>query len=294
MSAGGAFARRILTAASFLVPAADRRRGHEEWKAELFYLDLARRENTAVGLPSPVRMAFGALPHSLWERKEWTVAVLLQDVRFAIRVLRRQPTFTALAVLTLALGIGANTTIFSMTNATLLRAPGAIDAPERVVQIGRDRAEQGFDNLAYPYYTLFRDNVASLDGIAAWASRSAFLGQDGNLNSVNAPLVTGEYFEVLRLQPALGRLFTMADDRAPGAHPVAVVGYAAWERPFGSDPDIVGKEVRLNNHPYTVVGVAAKGFGGTHVIGAATDVWVPMMMARELLGARYDLLRERQ
>ena len=287
----GAFARRILTVASFLVPSVDRRRWHEEWSAELFYLDQARGDDEAAGLPSPVRMALGALPHSLWERKEWTVAVLLQDVRFAIRVLRRNPTFTALAVLTLALGIGANTTIFSMTNATLLRAPNAIDAPDRVVQIGRDRADEGFDNLAYPYYTLFRDNVSTLDGIAAWSSQAAFLGHDGDLTSVNSQLVTGEYFDVLGLHPALGRMFAAADDRDPGAHPVVVVGYAAWERLFGSDPDLIGTELRLNNRPYTVVGVAADGFGGTDVIGSATDVWVPMAMARELLGERWDFAR---
>ena len=290
-SLSGAFARQILTAASFLVPSVDRRRWHEEWTAELFYLDRTRRENPAASLPGPVRMALGALPHSLWERKEWTLAVLLQDVRFAIRGLRRNPTFTALAVLTLALGIGANTTIFSMTNATLLRAPDAIEAPDRVVQIGRDRADEGFDNLAYPYYRLFRDNAAALNGVAAWTSRSAFLGRDGEMTSVNAQLVTGEYFEVLGLQPALGRLFTQADDREPGAHPVVVLAHAAWQRLFGSDPELIGQEIRLNGRPYTVVGVAAEGFGGTDVMGSPADAWVPIAMSAEVLGADYSFER---
>ncbi len=232
-------------------------------------------------------MALGALPHSLWERKEWTVAVLLQDVRFAIRVLRHNPAFTTLAVLTLALGIGANTTIFSMTNATLLRAPDGIHAPDRVVQIGRDRPDQGFDALAYPYYELFRGNAAALDGVAAWSAEGAFLGHDGELTSVTTQLVTGAYFDVLGLRPALGRLITPADDREPGAHPVAVVGHAAWERLFGSDRNLIGTEIRLNGVPYSVIGVAPAGFGGTDVIGTATDVWIPMAMSEQLLGAQY-------
>lgn len=287
-SRSSAFALRMLSAISFLVPAVDRRRWHEEWTAELVCLDRARRSGTAAGLPNPVRMALGALPHSLWERKEWTVAVLLQDVRFAIRVLRHNPAFTALAVLTLALGIGANTTIFSMTNATLLRAPDAIRAPGSVVQIGRDRPDQGFDSLAYPYYRLFRDNAGALSGVAAWTPEAAFMGRDGEMTSVNAQLVTGEYFDVLGLDPALGRLLSPADDRESGPQPVAVVAHAAWERLFGSDENLIGEEIRLNGRPYTVIGVAPDGFGGTDVLGSATDVWVPMTMSGQLLGAQYD------
>lgn len=284
---GSALARQILRAVSFLVPAVDRRRWHEEWTAELFYLDQARSASSGTGLPGPVRMALGALPHSLWERKEWTMAVLLQDVRFALRVLARNPTFTAMAILTLALGIGANTTIFSMTNATLLRAPESVDAPDRVVQIGRDRADQGFDNLAYPYHALFRDNAASLADVAAWSARQVFLGAEGDLVPVNAQVVTGEYFDLLGLRPASGRLLSRTDDARAGAHAVAVVSYAAWEQRFSSDPDLVGDEIRLNGHDYVVVGIAPNGFAGTDVIGSATDVWVPMAMSGQLLGERY-------
>ncbi|NKB88278.1 MAG: FtsX-like permease family protein [Acidobacteria bacterium] len=282
------FASRILHFASLLVPSGDRRGWREEWDAELHYLHQARRESADAGMPSPVRLALGALPHSLWERKEWTVAVLLQDVRFAARVLRHNVTFTAMAVITLALGIGANTTIFSMTNAMLLRSPDAIGDAARVVQIGRDRPDQNFDSLAYPYYRLFRDNSTSLEAVSAWTSRNVFAGETGEMTRVNAHLVTGEYFEVLGMQPIDGRLLSSADDQVPGGHPVVVVSYSAWQRVLGGDPSVVGSEIKLNNYPYTVAGIAPEGFGGTNVIGNPADVWVPMMMSGVLLGDRYQ------
>ncbi len=170
-AATGGAARRLLRVCSLLVPRADRGRWLEEWESELWNLQhreplpgLRRRR------PGALSLCLGALPHSLWERKEWTLSILLQDVRFAARVLALSPGFTLVAIVTMALGIGANTTIFSMTNATLLRAPEAIDSPERVVQIGRDRPEQGFDNMGYTWFRMFRDRATGLQALAALAA----------------------------------------------------------------------------------------------------------------------------
>lgn len=270
----------ILTSISLLVPAADRDRWLEEWRSELAAL---QRRGSG---PSPLLFALGAIPHSLWERKEWAVTVLLQDVRFAMRVLVRSPAFTSLALLTVALGVGASTTIFTLVNATLLRPPDGIRDPGRVVQIGRQN-EGGFDNLAYPHLRAFDRQVGALAGVAAYSAESLLVGRGAETQVLTGALVSGNYFTVLGVTPADGRLLSTADALPGAADPVAVVSARLAAERFGGGAAAVGADLYVNGRDYTVIGVADPAFRGTDVTTPATDVWIPLSLAAAILGDSY-------
>ncbi len=198
---------------------------------------------------------------------------LWQDLRYAARMLRKQPGFTAAAVLTLALGIGANTAIFSLVNATLLqRLPVANRA--RLVYVHRGSVGGVF---SYPLYTALRDGSHVFDGFAAWGGISASLNADNTTDLVSGVIVTGNFFDVLGVTAERGRLLAPSDDVTPGAHPVAVISHDFWHSRFAARPDIVGRDVRLNGTIFTIVGVTPAGFTGPQ-LGLIRNVFVPMMM----------------
>ena len=196
-----------------------------------------------------------------------------QDVRYAARMLRKQPGFTVAAVLTLALGIGANTAIFSLVNSALFtRLP--VSEPERLIYVHRGVIGNVF---SYPMFAAIRDGSRAFDGLAAWGGIQASLNADGATDLVAGFIVTGNFFDVLGVRTEQGRLIAPADDVTPGAHPVAVISHRLWQARFAAQPGIVGREIRLNGHVFTIVGVAPAGFPGPQV-GATRDVYVPMMM----------------
>jgi predicted permease len=200
------------------------------------------------------------------------LADLWQDLRYAVRTLSRAPAFAAAAVATLALGIGANTAIFTLVDATLLKRLPVRDA-ERVVHVQYDRGNA----FSYPEYVELRDNNRVFDGLAAWGGITATLGYEGDTDLVGGVIVTGNYFDVLGVRPGQGRLLGPGDDVKPGAHPVAVISHALWKGRFGGRGDIVGHEMRLNGTPFTIVGVAPEGFAGSQ-LGVERQLYVPMMM----------------
>ncbi len=208
---------------------------------------------------------------------------VMQDLRFAARAFRKAPAFAALAILTLALGIGVNVAIFSAVDAVLFR-PLAVSDPGRVVRIYATSVE-GVDlsNHSYPVYTDYRDGASSFAGMAAFDDAEAFhLSTGGKAERVTGALVSGSFFELLGARPERGRLLSSADDAAPGASPVAVVSHRLWAARFGSDPQTVGSTVQLNGHPYTIVGVAAPEFTGVD-LDSLPDVWVPIAMVDQAL-----------
>src|SRR5262249_1142952 len=205
---------------------------------------------------------------------------LLKDCRYAIRSMLKSPGFAAVGILSLAIGIGANAAIFSLVN-TVLFHPLPVAEPQRLVEITPTRTGEDFGNFSYPAYKDFRDRNEVLEGTAAYRFAPMSLSRDGNNERIWGFLVSGNYFDVLGVRPAAGRLFTQEDDRAPGANPVAVLSYGCWQRRFGGLPSIVGREITVNSHSFTVVGVAPEGFGGTVLI-FTPEIWVPIMMAREI------------
>jgi predicted permease len=219
---------------------------------------------------------------------------LWTDVRYAFRVLRKSPGYTFVAVLTLALGIGANTAIFSVVNAMLLRPMPAED-PDRLVVFGvSDRQGNLFSELSYPNYVDFRDRSQGLSGILGHKLIHVALSDGRENELVWGELVTGNYFDVLGVRPALGRGFVPEEDRTPGSHPVAVISHKLWQRRFNADPGIVGKTVTVNGKGFTVVGVAPREFQGTE-FALALDIWVPMMMHDQVRTdyAGIDVLNQR-
>ena len=198
---------------------------------------------------------------------------LSQDLRYAVRLLWKQPGFAAAAVVTLALGIGANTAIFSLVNATLLRRLPVEDS-ERLVYVYRGGVGGVF---AYPMYAHLRDGNDVFDGFAAWGGITASMHAGDSAELVGGVIVTGNFFDVLGLRPALGRLLGVGDDVTPGGHPVAVIGHDYWQARFAGRQDVLGREIRLNGHVFTIVGVAPAGFPGPQ-LGPARNLYVPMMM----------------
>src|SRR5262245_16518805 len=202
------------------------------------------------------------------------IDTLVQDLRFGARMLLRHKGLTAVTVLSLALGIGANTAVFSLADAFLWRALPAVNN-DRLFTLGRG------DGMAwawsYPDYLVYRDSNRLFAGLAAYEPVTLAFGDGERSRVVTGELVTGNFFEVLGAPMSQGRAFLPEEDRAPGANPVVVVSHDFWIRGFGGDPQLVGKAITLNNHSFTVIGVAAKGFAGISN-PMRVDVWVPMMM----------------
>ena len=198
---------------------------------------------------------------------------LLQDCRYAIRLLLKSPGFTFVAVLTLALGIGANTAVFSVVNALILR-PLPVERPGELAFLQNVRYGP---SQSFPNYKDLRDRNQSFAGLVGYRMAPMELETDHGAERIWGYLATGNYFEVLGVKPALGRFFNQKDDVNPGASPFAVLSYGAWQARFGGDPGIVGKTIRINRLPYTVFGVAPPDFQGTELL-YWPEVWVPMMM----------------
>ncbi len=197
------------------------------------------------------------------------------DIRYALRTLRRSPAFTLAAVFTLALGIGANTTIFSVVSAVLLRPPAQVREPERLVQLfTSDYSGPRYGASSYADYLDFREGAAGLSGMAAFAPSPLNFSTGGAASRVWGEEVSGDYFTVLGVAPVLGRTFVPDAERTRRAEPVAVLSFALWQRAFGADSGVVGREVRVNGYPFTIIGIAPEHFQGS-IRGVRADIWVP-------------------
>ena len=191
---------------------------------------------------------------------------LLHDIRFGFRQLMKQPGFAALAIISMALCIGANTSIFSLVDTALLR-PLAVKEPSQLVELYGTLHNNGADwsLQSYPNYKEYRDRSTVFSGLFVYRVVVSSLTVNKSSQRVWGYLVSGNYFDVLGVKPALGRGFLPEEDQTPDSHPVAVISYDCWQHRFGGDPQIVGKIVEFNSRPFTVVGVAPKGFIGTEV-----------------------------
>jgi predicted permease len=198
---------------------------------------------------------------------------LIQDIRFGFRSLIKHPAFAAIAVVTLALGVGANSTIFSVVNATLMRSL-PVSNPEKLVYVFNGNPGSIF---SYPDYAEMRDQNRVFDGLIAWGGITASLNSNDQTDLVNGAVVTGNYFQVLGVGAEKGRVITPEDDKTPGGHPVAVISHGLWQRRFGGDQNIVGRQLWLNGHNFTIIGVTPPEFGGAQ-LGVVRDLYVPMMM----------------
>ena len=213
---------------------------------------------------------------------------LVQDVRFGARGLRRNPGFTLVAVLIVALGIGGNALIFSLVEAMLLRAPAVRDAASLVAVWTTSRRGDAHAASSFPDYIDYRDRSTRLSDMAAYAPFSLTLGAvDSQAELVGAELVTGNFFDVLGLVPAHGRLLQSPDNAPGGDHALVVISHAYWHTRFGGAPDLVGRTVQLNGLPYEIVGVAPEGFGGL-VLGQVPELWLPLRGLPALFPTSFD------
>jgi len=223
------------------------------------------------------------------------MGVLWQDIRYGLRMLARSSGFTIVVVLILAVGIGANTAIFSFVDDLLLR-PLPVERPHELVTVVTPMDHGGVNTgFNYPLYVDYRDQSRVFAGLIAYSNLTVSLRLGDAAEQVNAMIVSGNYFSVLGVNAALGRTFLPEEDRTPATHPVAVVSHRFWWRRFGADPSVVGKEVRLNGHPFTIIGVTPSEFYGT-IVGFRPDLYVPMMTqpwVMPVLDPRHNPLQSR-
>jgi predicted permease len=256
-----------------------------------FHLSLMEEELRAKGMSAQearaaARREFGGVAHAKEayraERGMPRIESLAKDARYALRGLRRNPGFAAAAILSLALGIGANTAVFSLFHAVMLRSL-PVAHPEQLVNLYRTGG-WGFHGISsYPLYLELRGHTELFSGVLATSGvRKVRFSADatGRMEFVHRELVSGEYFSTLGVAPAMGRLFTAEDNRVPHGHPLAVVSYDFWRSRLGADPQVLGRKLVVDEQPLTVIGVAAPGFRGVQVETHA-DVWVPAMMSRD-------------
>jgi putative ABC transport system permease protein len=266
-----------------IVPRRLRAGWRQEWEAELQYREelLARWDqlNWRTKLDLLWHSA-GAFADALWLQPRRWEDEMFQDLRYGARMLVKRPGFTLIAVITLALGIGANLTIFSFVDTMFFR-PLPAREPYRLVNVGR-----GIDGgYAYPVYAHFRDHSKSFEALAAHYSTAPLqLAADGDSQMMNGAVVSANYFSTLGTRPLLGRFFSPDEDAVPDRDRVVVISHGMWQSRFGGDPFVLGKEIRLNGSDFTIIGVAPKDFEGVSA-GYPNDMWIPTMMLR--LGYRW-------
>ncbi len=204
-----------------------------------------------------------------------------QDVQYSLRMIAKAPGYAAIAILTLALGIGANTTIFSWINSTLLNPiPGLAD-PHEVVSLSLSRPGEDPFPFTWPDVVAMRDGQQSFTGITASGVAPMSLTGKGKPERIWGTVASANYFNVLGVPLILGRGFLPTDDEKPGSAPVAVISYRLWQTHFAANPEVVGQTIEINQHPYTIVGVAPAVFQGSQT-GLRSEIWVPIMMVGQL------------
>jgi predicted permease len=284
---------------ALLQPRAAAARMDEEFA---FHVEMEAERLRAQGVPDEharrqALARFGGLERYRQEMREgrranWLVD-LQQDIRYGARMLLKQRGVTIIAILSLALGIGANTAIFSIANALLYRSRPVSD-PDRLVQIYTSDSNQEFQTSSYPSYEDFRDRNSVLEDLAAYGLGWQFrLGTAGEVEQVWGEVVSGNYFDVLGITPQRGRWFLAEEDAVRGRNPVVVIGHGLWQRRFQADAGIIGRTIVVNRQPLTVIGIAPASFGGM-MAGWSTELWVPVSLLPSLDPSRGPALLTRR
>jgi predicted permease len=202
----------------------------------------------------------------------------LHDLRMAVRLLRQSPGLSTACIVTLALGIGANTTIYSFADAVLFR-PLPVPNADRIVHMYERRDQPGTYPLAFADFPIYRERAASFEALAAhYPSSPLHVLINGAPESITGAVATASYFEVLQLRPSIGRFYSAGEDTVRDRDAVAVISHGLWQRRFGGDVSVLGKPLTLNGRVFTIIGVAPAGFGGVQALGASLDVWIPTAM----------------
>jgi putative ABC transport system permease protein len=213
-----------------------------------------------------------------------------QDVRYSLRMILKAPGYAVVAIITLALGIGANTTIFSWINSTLLNPVPGLASPKEMVALSLGKSAENPFPFTYPDYQAMRDGQQSFSGLTVFNTTPMSLTGKGKPERVWGVVASGNYFDVLGVRPILGRGFLPAEDEKPNGAPVVVISYRMWQTHFGGDPLVVGRTMDINQHPYTIVGVTPAIFQGSQT-GLRSDLWLPIMMESQIV-PQGDLLHD--
>jgi predicted permease len=268
-----------------IVPLRLRANWRREWEAELRHREEMLAEWDRLDWRAKLdllRRSASSFWDAMWLQPKRLEDEMFQDLRYGARMLLKNPGFTLVATLLLALGIGANTAIFSVVDAVLLRML-PVKEPERLVLLSRVGGRTQSDSFSYGNFEQFRDHDRTLSGVLAYYPLRLTVSVDGRTEpAINGQLVTGSYYPVLGVNAALGRTIAPDDDRAPGAHPVCVISDGYWGRRFGRDPAVVGKTIHLSGFPFTVIGVTPPEFFGLEV-GASMDITVPATMQEQVM-----------
>jgi predicted permease len=273
---------KLIALVGLIVPRRLRMDWRQEWEAELGHreqlltdwdrLDWSNRLDL-------VRRSMSAFWDALWLQRQRREDEVVQDLRFGVRMLWKTPGFTFVAVTMLALGIGGNAAIFSVVNALLFRPLGGVADPDRLVQVGRQYADKNYiSDSSYPDFVDYRAQHTTLSGLAAIVPTAFHVSTGQAAERVEGELVSGDYFDVLGVTPALGRLIMRADADS-SATPVAVLSFRLWQRQFAAAADVIGQTIKLDGHDVVVIGVASETFTGIKV-GSPRDVWTPMAILR--------------
>jgi macrolide transport system ATP-binding/permease protein len=269
----------------------------EEWESELRYRERLLSDWDRLDWRHKwdlLRRSSSAFWDALWLQRQRREDEMVQDLRFGVRMLWKTPVFTLIAILTLALGIGANTAIFGLVNALLWRPLGGVVEPDRLVQVGRQYTDKSYvSDSTYPDYLDYREANTVMSGLAVISPTAFHLSARNETERVEGELVSGNYFEVLGVTAARGRLIGSADEEGKSADQVAVLSFRLWQRRFGGDDGAIGSRIRLNGHDFIVIGVASEQFEGIR-IGAPRDIWVPILTLPRTdpkMTARFDQRR---
>ncbi|MGD8786419.1 MAG: ABC transporter permease, partial [Phycisphaerales bacterium] len=214
------------------------------------------------------------------------MSTFFNDIKYAFRQLRQRPTFSIVVVLILALGIGANTAIFNLVHAVLLR-PLPVDKPQELVLLLPEGFFPGgtmrsYSSHSYPMYELLKEHNEVFSGLLCRCPFDANVGLQGQTHRIKAEMVSGDYFNTLGVHSALGRLIGPEDNVRPGGHSVVVLSDSYWESQFGRDPEVVGKTILVNGHPLTIIGISASGFTGVEP-DICPQVRIPLMMTKQMI-----------